>query len=342
MKAMTIPRHGGPEVLTYVEDYPEPEVPRDHVLVKVEASGVNRMDFLVRAGYPGLELPLPHVCGGDIAGTVVKVGKEVTDVSEGERVVVHPLVSCGHCAPCREGRPNLCANWKSIGIHLSGGYAEYAAVPGKNIVPLPPEVSFEHAAALPVAGLTAYHAIHTVGKVRSGQTLFLWGGSGTVGTLAVQIAKEAGARVISTAGSAERAAVVRSIGAEECIDRSSEDVGARMKELAPEGVHLVLDYIGAATFEKSFSFLQNGGKLLIFGIMTGKEVGLNLHQTYFHHRSIDGLFLGTMDDLRGVLDLVARKRVQPVIDSIVPLAQAADAQRKVAEGKHEGKIVLIP
>ncbi len=208
------------------------------------------------------------------------------------------------------------------------------------MVVLPSEVSFEEATALPVAGLTAYHAMHTVGRVRPGETVFLWGGSGNVGTMAVQIAKAAGARVLSSAGNAARTEMVRSIGADECIDRSRYDVAEQIRKLAPDGVQLVLDYIGAETFEKSFSLLENGGKLLVCGIMTGRETTLNIHRTYFHHRSIHGFFLGTMNDLHALLDLVARKRVHPVIDSLLPISEAAHAHRKVAKGEHGGKIVL--
>ncbi len=123
MKAMIIPKYGGPEVLTMVDDYPIPELPEDHVRIEVKATGVNRMDFLVRGGYPGVELPLPRICGGDIAGIVSDIGWRVETVTVGERVLVYPLVSCGRCGLCLSQRPNLCADWKTIGIQLHGGYA---------------------------------------------------------------------------------------------------------------------------------------------------------------------------------------------------------------------------
>lgn len=347
MHAMTIPTHGGPDVFQWSETFPDPEHRKDEVLVKVERTGVNRMDFLVRGGYPGLSLPLPHVCGGDIAGTVAEIGSEAgaleSDALErGQRVVVYPLIACGECSLCRSGRPNLCANWKSMGIHKKGGYAQYVAVPAENVFHLPDQVSFDQAVTLPVAGLTAHHAVRSVGQLAAGETLFLWGGGGTIGSMAVAIAKESGVTVITTAGSNERRNTVLQAGADYCLNRNEVDVSEEVRKIAPEGVDAVLDYIGHDTFPTSFSLLKNGGRLLLCGIMTGAAVELNIHQTYFHHRSIHGLFLGSRDDMSRVIDLVAEKRIEPLIHDVMPLSDASEAHRIVASGGNRGKIVLAP
>ncbi|HUX12997.1 MAG TPA: zinc-binding dehydrogenase [Spirochaetia bacterium] len=335
MRAMIIKSYGGPEVLGMRTDFPEP-VPKDgsgaeEVLVRVEATGVNRMDILVRNGYPGLTTPLPHICGADIAGTLAQTG---------ERVVIYPLLSCGTCAMCRAGRTNLCLNWRSIGLHEKGGYAEYVSVPRKNVFTLPAEISYDEAVALPVAGLTAYHALKTVANVQKGDTVFVWGGAGILGSMAVQIARAAGARVISAASSDERVEVLRQLGADVAINRERENILERVAAETDGGVDIVLDPIGQATMAQSLEMLTNGGRLLLCGILGGKIAEINIHLTYYHHRSIHGLFLGTRDDMAEVIRLVAGRSVIPLIDSVRPLSEAAEAHRKLESGNNTGKMVL--
>jgi NADPH:quinone reductase-like Zn-dependent oxidoreductase len=337
MRAMTISAYGGPEVLKMVDDFPEPELADqsgvDRVLVKVEATGVNRMDLLVRNGYPGLKTPLPHICGADIAGTLADTG---------ERVVVYPLLSCGTCAACRNGRPNLCADWHSIGIHEKGGYAEYVAVPKANVFPLPAEVAFEEAVSLPVAGLTAHHALKTIARVQPGETVFIWGAAGILGSMALQIARDAGARTIAAAGSDDRLDLLRLLGADVIVDRRGDDVLDLVSRETDGGVDVVLDSIGGATLDRSQEMLTNGGRLLVCGILGGRTTELNVHLTYYHHRTIHGLFLGTKEDMKSVIQLLASKRIAPLIDSVIPIADAADAHRKLESNNHKGKIVLKP
>jgi len=335
MRAMTITSYGGPEVFKLANDFPDPvpsTVPGgEEVLVRVAATGVNRMDILVRNGYPGLKTPLPHICGADIAGTLLE---------SGERVVVYPLLSCGNCSACRVGHTNLCLAWRSIGLHVKGGYAEFVAVPKENIFPLPDSVTFEEAVSLPVAGLTAYHALRTVGSIGRGDTVFIWGGGGILGSMALQIARDAGARTIAAAGSDDRLAALRAQGADVVVDRRTDDVLARVANETDGGVDIVLDSVGGATFQRSLAMLTNGGRLLACGILGGRSAEINIHLTYYHHRSVQGLFLGTKADMAAVIRLVAERRVVPPIDSVMPISEAADAHRKLEAGLHRGKIVL--
>jgi NADPH:quinone reductase-like Zn-dependent oxidoreductase len=166
------------EVFTYVTDFPDPKPGKGEVLIKVEATALNQIDLIVRKGYPGISIALPHILGGDISGKVAEVGEGVGHVSAGARVVCYPLVACSECALCAEGKRNLCLNWKYFGLHLRGGYAEYVVVPAQNVISLPASASFEEAVVIPVAGLTAYHAIKTVGALQEGETFFIWGGMG--------------------------------------------------------------------------------------------------------------------------------------------------------------------
>ena len=248
MKAIIIPQHGGLEVLRYESDYPTPSLEEGEVLIKVSATGVNRVDTFVRKGYPGIEIPLPHIPGGDIAGTVADVGSGVKDVEIGSRVMVYSFLSCGECVLCLEGKRNLCINWKCIGIHNKGGYAEYAVAPAENIVPLPDSVSFEDAAACSIAGLTAYHGIKTVGELQDGQSFFIWGGSGGLGTLAIQIAKHLGATVYTTGSSDEKIRIMKELGADHAFNRLTQDVPAEIRKTAPVGLDLIMDYDAAIVY----------------------------------------------------------------------------------------------
>lgn len=342
MNAVVVPRHGGAEVLSLVKDFPDPAPRPDEVVVRVAATTVNQMDLLVRNGYPNRAIPLPHIPGGDVVGTVEWVGAEVSGVEPGRRVVVYPLIACGICSHCRSGREHLCANWQTIGIHRHGGYGELVAVPGRNVIPLPEEVPFTTAAALPVAGLTAYHALMSVGRVREGELAVIWGSTGGVGSMALQIAKRAGARVAAIVSSPERKKAAEQMGADYVLDRSLAEMGAEVRRIAPDGVDLVFDSIGAGTVPVSLGMLANGGRLLCCGILSGREARLNVHALYFHHLSIHGLFLGSREDMREVISLTARGELMPLIDRVLPMEKASEGHRLLETGGQIGKIVLTP
>ncbi|HUZ18455.1 MAG TPA: zinc-binding dehydrogenase [Spirochaetia bacterium] len=342
MKAVIIPHHGGAEVLSLVRDFARPDPSPGEVLVRVRATTVNQMDLLVRNGYPNRVIPLPHIPGGDVAGTVERCGDGVHSVKAGARVVVYPLISCGKCSLCTSGKENICANWQTVGIHRWGGYAEYVCIPERNVMALPENLPFDVAATLPVAGLTAHHAIVTVGKLAAGELAVVWGAAGGLGSMAVQIAKTRGARVAAVVGTAAHAAAAEKIGADFIIDRSKSDVAGEIKKIEPEGADLVFDVVGAPTFPTSLSLLKNGGRLLCCGILGGRETPLNIHTTYFHHLSVHGLFLGTRSDMEGVMALAATGAIHPLIDQSLPLEEAVRAQRIVETGQQAGKIVLIP
>ena len=335
-----MPQHGDREQLRFVTDFPEPTPGADELLIRVHATSLNQVDLVVRRGYPGIGIPLPHIMGGDIAGEVVARGAAVTSPPLGARVVAYPIVSCGDCPLCREGRPNLCLNWRYFGLHLKGGYAEFAVVPAANALPLPDSLAYESAAALPVAGLTAWHALTSVGELRAGQTFFIWGGTGGMGSIAIQIAKQLGATVIATGGTAEKLDRMRSLGADYALNRFSDDIPARVREIAPNGVDLVMNYVGPQTFPASFEMLKKGGTMLLCGIITGRETAVSLHQSYLRHLNLKGLYLGTQQELQELLNLVASGAVRPYIDSVLRLDEAPEAHRRLESGEFFGKIIL--
>lgn len=341
MKALVLTAHGDTSGLQ-VREVEAPRPAAGEVLVRVEASGINHMDLLIRRGYPGIPVKLPHVLGGDVVGTVTELGAGVKSVAVGQRIVAAPVSGCGECELCREGRRFLCLQWQYLGFHRAGGYAEYAVVPAENAVPLPAHVDAAAASALPVAGLTAFHAIHTVASLRAGQTLFLWGGSGAMGSMSVQLAKAAGVRTFVTASSESRRKLAVQLGAELALDPKDPELDAKLRALVPNGVDAVLDFIGAETFAHSFNLVKKGGQLLLCGMIGGREAPLSIHQTYLRHLSIKGLYLGSREELEALVGLVARGEVKPHVGARLPLEKAAEGHHLLERRESVGKIALLP
>ena len=340
MRAVIIKEHGDLDVLSYVDDFPRPQPEPGEALVRVHATGINQVDRVVRMGYPGIGIPLPHVPGGDIAGVVEELGAGASTPLPGTRVLAYPLVSCGECPLCGEGKTNLCTQWRYLGLHRNGGYSEYVSVPTANLIPLPESVGFTDAVCLPVAGLTALHALRTVGDLQPGQNFFIWGGTGSVGTMAIQIAKKLGATVTATGGTADKLQSMLALGADNVINRFDEDVPARMAELYPGGVDLALDYVGPQTFEKTMGMLKKGGSMMLCGMLTGRETNFSIQQAYLKHISIKGLYLGTKEELTELLSWFDAGLITPVIDSVIPLAEIRRAHERLESGQYFGKIAI--
>lgn len=340
MRAVYISEHGARDRLTYTQQFDKPSFNSNEVLVRVRATSLNRIDLVARNGYPGIPIPLPHVLGGDICGEIAELGGQVSDLRKGQWVVIYPLVWCGECPLCHEGKYNLCLNWQYFGLHRQGGYAEYVAVPAANVVPLPDNVTFEQGASVPVAGITAYHGVSSVGNLQAGETFLIWGGGGGLGSFAIQIAKSIGATVIATASTEERLQIARDLGADHVINRKTQDVTILVREVAPGGIDVALDYVGPETFQTTFDLLKKGGKMLLCGIITGRETNVSLHMTYLRHLSIHGLYLGTIDEMKQLLNLISCGKVVPHISDVLSLEDAAEGHRRLEEEGVNGKIVL--
>src|SRR5947209_6095738 len=255
MKAVIFRQHGGPEVLEYT-DAPEPQIKANEVLVEVRACALNHLDVWVRGGLPGIEIPLPHILGNDIAGVVREVGELVDWVRVGDEVVLQPGVSCGHCIECLSGRDNLCPQYDIIGYRRDGGYAELVVAPGVNVLPKPANLSWIEAAALPLVTLTAWHMLVTRAQVQPSEDVLIHAAGSGVGSIGIQIAKLRGARVIATAGSDEKLAKARALGADETINYTNADWPREVRRLTEKrGVDVVFEHTGAATWPGSISAL---------------------------------------------------------------------------------------
>ncbi|HEV8619170.1 MAG TPA: zinc-binding dehydrogenase, partial [Candidatus Udaeobacter sp.] len=271
MKAVIFEQHGGPEVLKFTEAA-DPQINSDEVLIEVRACALNHLDVWVRAGLPGLKIPLPHILGDDIAGVVREVGGLVTWVKAGDEVMLQPGVSCRHCAECLAGRDNMCDEYDIIGYRRDGGYAELVAVPGVNVIPKPRILSWPEAAALPLVTLTAWHMLVARARVQPGEDVLVHAAGSGVGSLGIQIAKLLGARVITTASSDEKLAKARELGAHETVNYTREDWPKEVKRLTKgRGVDVVFEHTGATTWPGSILSLKKGGRLVTCGATSGYD-----------------------------------------------------------------------
>lgn len=340
MKAIYIESNGTADVLQYTNEFSMPELKPNEALIKIESTSLNRIDTVVRRGYPGLSLPFPHILGGDISGTVEDSGS--TSFKKGERVVAYPIVLPESLNPIYGDNEQLNDGWKYFGMHLPGSYAEYVAVPEQSLVRIPENVSFETASTMPVAGLTAYHAIYSVARLTEGNTFLIWGASGGLGTIAIKLAKIAGATVIATTGKNEKMQALKEIGADYVFNHFDESLESEIRSFFPNGLDVILDYVGPQTFSKSFNLVRKGGKILLCGMLTGMETNLHIQQTYFRHISILGLYLGTRKELAELMSLLSENRFEPVIASRFDLKDAAIAHQLLESGNYIGKILLKP
>lgn len=342
MKAIIINENGETEKLIYREDFPVPEAGPNDVLVNVKATTVNRADLVIRGGYPGLCLKFPHILGGDIAGVVEKTGSSVKGFAKGDRVAAWSIVSEADDDWSRKGKAGQSPAWQYFGMHRAGSYAEFTAVPGSSLIKLPDSVSFEDAACLPVAGLTAYHAVKTVGDLQKGDTFFIWGGTSGLGIIAIQLAKSIGAEVFATAGYPHKMDYLEKAGADHIFNhRDGSAVEDEVLKISGgKGIDVVLDYVGPEAFPKNFKMVKKGGKILFCGILTGREATVSLHQTYLRHISLLGLYLGEKRELEELIKLVSLGKVKPHIGAVMELKDAAKAHEMIVKGEVIGKVVM--
>lgn len=340
MKAVVFHEHGGPEQLRY-EDVARPTPAPGEVLVRVKACALNHLDIWIRQGIPAYPIPLPHISGCDVAGVVEAVPDGSKGVLVGDRVCVSPGLSCWACSQCLAGRDNLCPSFGILGAKTDGGYAEFVSVPVVNVLPIPGSLSFEEAAAFPLVSVTAWHMLFGLAEIRAGETVLVMGAGGGVGSMAVQLARVAGARVMATVGSEEKAARALALGAELVANHRSEHLIQKVKEFTQgRGVDVIIEHIGPAVWESCLHALARGGRLVTCGATTGPEVKLDLRFLFSRQLTIKGSYMGTRAELLEAAALIGRGLVKPVVDRVFPLKEARAAQEWMLDRKVFGKIVL--
>lgn len=343
MKAVRFHEFGGPDVLRY-EDAPAPQIGPSEILLGVRAAALNHLDLWVRSGARERNIPLPHIPGSDGAGVVAEVGSSVDFLRKGDPVLISPGLSCGHCPACLGGRDNLCRSYRVLGTKEDGTYAEFVRLPAVNVLPIPAGLTFAEAAAIPLVFLTAWHMLATLAKVINGETVLVHGAGSGVGSAAIQIAKFLGARVITTAGSDEKLARARELGADDTINYRTADVVAAVRDLTEKrGVDVVFEHTGAELFEKSITVLGKGGRLVTCGATGDYLAKVDIRYVYSRHQAIYGSWMGTKSELVTVMSFFGEgngPRLKPVIDTVLPHSEAAAAHRRMEERKNFGKIVL--
>ncbi|MFB3828769.1 MAG: zinc-binding dehydrogenase [Bryobacteraceae bacterium] len=340
MKVARIHHHGGPDALVY-EDAAEPRIRADEILLRVRACALNHLDLWVRQGLPGVRIPMPHVLGSDIAGEVAAVGELCGRVKPGWRVLLSPGLSCRQCGECVAGRDNFCRSYTLFGYGVDGGNAELMAAPEYAAIPIPEEMSFETAAAAPLVFLTAWHMLTARAGLRMGEDVLVLAASSGVGMAAVQIAKLHHCRVIATAGGEAKLERARELGADHVIDHYRQDIGAEVRRITGKrGVDVVFEHVGTATWKKSMESLAPGGRLVTCGATTGYDAGVDLRFLFSRQYSLLGSFMGSMGELREVLQFVFRGQLRPVIDRVYPLAEIRAAHERLENREQFGKIVL--
>jgi NADPH:quinone reductase-like Zn-dependent oxidoreductase len=345
MMAMVFYEYGPPEVLRY-EEVARPVAGPGEAIVRVRAVGINAADLMARAGrYKPNEGRFPHILGTDFGGEVVELGTGVSGpVQVGSRVTDWWVVPCGYCEQCMTGNWNRCAlDYKYLGAHLHGAYAQYVKLPAMNLIEIPREMSFEEAAGFPNPYGTAWHMLVTRGHIRVGETILIQAAGSGVSVAGIQIAKHAGLVVIATAGSEDKLARARALGADFVINYREQNFREEvMKLTGKRGVDVVFEHVGGDVFGESIRSLTRGGRLLTCGGTAGYDVAFNMAHIFHKELTIIGSNSAIRQELVQMMPLVKTGVLKPIVDRIFPLDEAAEAHRYVAERSQFGKVVLVP
>ena len=322
-------------------DHPDPVPGPDQIVVRVHAAAINHLDLFVRDGIPTLKLTLPHILGSDGAGHVAEVGSDVTDLEVGDRVVMNPGISCGRCEYCLKGEDSECVEYKILGEHLPGTYAEKVAIPARNALKIPTDMGFEAAAAAPLAFMTAWRMLVTRAKVRPGEDVLILGAGSGVSTAAIQVAKLAGCTVFVTSSSDEKLQKAKALGADVLVNYNVMPWSKAIWELTGRrGVDVIVDHVGAATFKDSVRTLRKGGRVVVSGATTGPILELDARYLFWRQLSVLGSTMANQREFEEVMKLVFMGRLTPIVDRVFPLDQARAAHEYLGRGEQFGKVVL--
>ena len=342
MKAAVLHEHGGPEKFVF-EDHADPELSGGEALIEVRACALNHVDIWMREGGGAYPVVLPRIIGVDGAGIVKEVKSGVRKVKPGDRVCTSVPISCGICAHCLSGNDNLCVNVSMPGVKRDGTYAQYLNFPERCLHVIPDNLSFAEAAAIPTVFLTSWHMLVTRAALRACETVLIHAAGSGIGTAAVQIAAFLNARVIATAGTDEKVKRALALGADYGINYNSTDFLEEVKTLTNgEGVDVVFEHVGPATWRKSLESLKKGGRLVTCGATTGPEVAMTLRVVFSRQLTILGSFAGNKYEMETMMPLFRDGRLKPVVDRILPLSDVRKAHELMDSRSLFGKIILEP
>lgn len=340
MKAVYLTGHGGNEVVA-IGERPVPRRQAGEVLVRLHAATLNRVDLYMRDSGAGITHTLPQVMGIDGAGVVAAVDEGQPGLQVGDRVLLYPGVTCGHCEFCVRGQEVLCTSMKLLGEHRDGTMAEYIALPARNAVPMPEGWTFEEAAALGVNHLTAWRMLMTQARLQPWETVLIFGIGGGVSLAGLQLAKAMGARVIVTSREADKCERALALGADAAICSSSQDVVREVMRLTNKrGVDVVFENVGAAVWDSALKSAVRGGRIVTCGATTGDQPGADLRRVFIRQLQIHGSTLGNLAELHDLVRFCTQHQLKPVMDQVFPIEQAHAALERLASGQQFGKIAL--
>jgi NADPH:quinone reductase-like Zn-dependent oxidoreductase len=342
VKAVQLIATGSPGTLD-LRELPDSQPAPDEAVIAVRACGLNHLDlWLESAGLP-IAVPLPRTPGGEIAGVITSVGPAVTDWKPGDRVAVQSNLFCGQCEFCQQGEESLCLRGELLGITRDGGFAEQVAVPARALVKLPDALDFHTSAALTLAGSTAMHMLTNRAQVRPGDWVLVMGAASGVGSAAIQIAKQLGARVIATASNEAKQKLGYQLGADLVLDSTQTNWPAAVRHHTNKrGVDLIIEHIGGDVLMKCFDCLARNGTIVTCGATASREIKLNLWPIFVKQQRLVGSYGRNRSDIIATLEWAATGKLAPVIDSIFPLAETPAAFAKLRSRQVLGKVLVNP
>lgn len=340
MKAVRIHQHGGLDVLKY-EDIPMPNINQNQCLIKIKAAALNHLDIWVRKGFPGV--PLPMIMGSDGAGIIEEIGTNISEFSVGNRVLIQPLTYCGACRWCKQNKENYCEKWGIFGENQDGTQCEYMAIDADHLHIISSGMSFEEAAAFPLVAETAYAMLIDRANIQKGETVFVWGASSGVGSMAIQIAKAMGCKVLTTVGNVKKRDFAEKLGADLIVNYNDENISKIVKEFTGrQGVDVVVEHVGTKTWETSLRILGKGGRIVTCGATTGSEAKFDIRRLFYKQQSILGSTMGNVKSLDSALVMYRNGDIKPIVDKCFKMSEIRKAHEYLENGNQIGKVIVIP
>lgn len=341
MKAIQLVAQGVPGKFE-LRDLPDPQPGPDDVVVDVKACGLNHLDlWLESAGLP-VQVPMPRTPGGEVSGVIAAIGSNASGWRPGDRVAVQSNVFCGECEFCQRGEESICIKGELLGVTRDGGFAEKVVVPARAIVKLPEEVSFETSAALTLAGSTAMHMLTSRTQVNRGDWVLVMGGASGVGSAAIQIAKQLGAKIITTGSTEEKRRRAMELGADFALDTNSDWPKEVRKITNKRGVDLVVEHVGGDVLPKCFECLARGGTVVTCGATAGRNIQFNLWPFFVKQHRLIGSYGRNREDIKATLEWAAAGKLKAVVDDVYPLEKTAEAFARLRARQVKGKLVIRP
>lgn len=339
MKAVLIKEHGSHNVVRF-SDLDEPDCSPGKIKVNIKNSSINHLDIWIRKGVPGLHINLPRVLGSDAAGVISEVGSKVKEFKVGDDVIIQPGVYDSTCKLSKLGHENLSPSYGILGETHNGVQSEFVCLDPIHVYPMPDHLSYEQASSMGLTFMTAYEMLIKRAKVQKDELVLIYGGTSGVGSAGIQIAKDIGCRVISTAGSNHKVKYIRNIGADHVVLHDSNLYKNLKRYLGKEKINVVFEHIGEKTWETSMKVLEKGGRLVTCGATTGSNVNINLAHLFFKNLSILGSTMGSVNTFKEVLNKINMKRYSPMVDKVFHASDAAKAHQYIENRTNLGKVVL--